>query len=98
MLLMVFGLSGASPHQSGWVGSQLLGPFERDLTEMAAGAKIERARREINQPTSPIVDHQVELIDEGVDFFEIFTTALFGFDIEGATERDHVAEVADGVL
>ena len=64
---MVFGLSGASPHQP-------------------------------KQPRSPIVDHQVELVDKGVDFFEIFTTTLFRFDIEGATERDHVAEVTDGVL
>ena len=50
------------------------------------------------QPRSPIVDHQIELVDEAVDFFEIFTTPLFGFDIEGATERDHVTEVTDGVL
>ena len=64
---MVFGLSGAWPHQA-------------------------------KQPRSPIVDHQSELVDKAVDFFEIFTTSLFGFDIEGATERDHVAEVTDGVL
>jgi hypothetical protein len=64
---MVFGVSGASPHQA-------------------------------KQPRLPILDHQVELFDEAVDFFEIFTTALFGFDIEGATERDHVAEVTNGIL
>jgi hypothetical protein len=46
----------------------------------------------------PIVDHQVELIDEGIDFFEILTPTLFWFDVESATECDHVAEVTNGVL
>jgi len=46
----------------------------------------------------PILNHQIELVDKAVDFFEIFTTALFRFDIERATKSDHVAQVADGIL
>ena len=46
----------------------------------------------------PVLDHQIELVDKTVDFFKIFTTALFGFDVERATKSDHVAQVTDGVL
>jgi hypothetical protein len=47
---------------------------------------------------SPILNHQIELVDEAVDFLEIFTTAFLRFDIERATKSDHVAQVTDGVL
>ena len=50
------------------------------------------------KPASPILNHQIELVDEAIDFFEIFTTPLFWFDIERATKSDHVAQVTDGVL
>jgi hypothetical protein len=46
----------------------------------------------------PVLNHQIEFVDETVDFLEIFAAAFFRFDIEGATEGDHIAQVANGIL
>jgi hypothetical protein len=43
----------------------------------------------------PVTDHQMEFFDEGLDFFEIFATTLIRFQIQGAAQSDHVAEIAN---
>ena len=63
-------------------------PVEKQRTAVSA----------VKSEGSPILDHQIELVDETIDFFEIFATALLGFDIEGAAKGDHVAQVTNSVL
>jgi hypothetical protein len=92
---MAFGLSGVyGPERS--LTSPTKVPTGRPRKR--GNAPGERAQAGLSNPRSPLVDHQVELVDEGVDFFEILAATFFGFDIESATECDHVAEVTDGVL
>jgi hypothetical protein len=72
--------------------------MRRDFDSSKAGQAQRDGQRESGEAVSPIFDHQIELVDEAIDFLKIFAAAFFWFDIERATEGDHVAEVTDGVL
>ena len=43
----------------------------------------------------PILDHNVEVFDDGIDFFEVFAASFLGLDIQGTTERDHIAQITN---
>ena len=43
----------------------------------------------------PILDHNVEVFDDSIDFFEIFAASFLGLDIQRTTERDHIPQITN---
>src|SRR5215469_6075150 len=43
----------------------------------------------------PVLNHCLDFFERGLDFFEVFSAALIGFEIEGTAKRDDIPEVAD---
>ena len=47
------------------------------------------------QELLPALDHDLEFLDKGIDFFKIFATPFFRLQIEGAAESDHIAQITN---
>ena len=43
----------------------------------------------------PVLDHQDEFFQQGIDFFKIFSATFFGFEVQSATESNHISQIAD---
>jgi hypothetical protein len=89
--------TGANPGNSIGLSYRLTGRDLSGISGLGIAARRSRSSGSVKNP-SPVLNHQIELVDQAVDLFEVFPTAFFRFDIQRATERDHVAQIANRVL
>ena len=69
---------------------RFLAPIER----AAGSAPATLWASDLGVSLLPILDHQLELFHQGIDFFQIFPAPFLRLEIQGATKRNHVAEIA----
>ena len=78
----------------------LMGLFGPSVSGRAALRRIasdRRLYRRIRRAGAclPILDHKVEFFHDGIDFLEIFAASFLRFEIQCATEGDHIPQVTN---